>query len=534
MHEAPALDHLGKLSYGLMRIGDRELAIPTQNLREALTPPPQLPRLLTGSELVAGAVNVRGVAVPVLDIHATLGLPPRETPPSRVVLVSHGQHLFGVQVDALGGVVNVQAEQCQPVDVMAPEQANLIREILSLDDGRRLVSVLCLEGILKLANVPVSRVTDVRQLTATPRDTPQTVGSDQATQRWQPCLMFDCEDMALCIDAHVVDTVIDLDASQAHFVPDPHRAGGHVGILQTDSRKLAVLDTLALLQLGMCRPDTHRQVLVIRVQGRPLGLLIQRVAQITRADVSTLRDIPTMAFEAPDMFEGILPGGHARHHLKIAAPALMQRNEVASMASIHGRYLMDNQDTTRATTGANAASRRDVYLTYYAGGETASPLNQVREILHMPTELMRIQRSGDCRLGVFNHRGAPIPIVDLCTLLGQAHAPAPHNQRLLLIEVKHGLLALRVDRVRSIEQIPWQHAPLAQDQFRHADPLTAALNARELLTLAHEGDKRCIPGLDLKRVALALEARFTQSMPPAQTPEPLTNAQLIGDLMATT
>jgi len=502
----------GVIPVGLLQLGPFEAAIPTQYLREAVDCPPSLSRLASSSPHVAGALDLRGELIAVVDLRHALNLPPSTVEHPRIVIVQHRGFVFGIIVDALGGVIALSARQSQPVEVLKPSEAPLIREVFSIDDGRRVISMLCLDGVISQTDVPLTRAIDrAEHRHATRPD-----------HHWTPCLLFEAGTTRLALNAHHVDTVLHLDATGFQ----ERRRGHCLGLVQTDSRRLAVLDTLGLLGLGQSDVSHDRQVLVVRVGDDCVGLLIHHVAQISRMDDSTLRPIPRMAFIEPDLFDGMLPlAGHG-DFLRIAVDRLLDLNEVSTLAQIHGRAL---HNTASSRQQQQQAMTQQVYLTFKVGHEVACALGQIREILPMPSDLTPIDRPGDPRVGLMTHRGQVIPVIDLLRLSGLPDAPPDADNRLLLLDLPGGgAIAFRVERVYAIEQARWSHAPVAVDQLRQETDVRKALLTRSLLTLGEASAQRGVPALDLLTLALAVRDQLqgpAPISPPADAPEPETETE---------
>jgi purine-binding chemotaxis protein CheW len=483
---------------GLIRIGEIEFAVPAEYLREAIDYPPQLSKLLSSSPHVAGAVDVRDELIAVVDLRHALGLPPCTERGRQIIIVKHRGYVFGVVVDSLGGVVSVPDTACQPIEVLKPLEAPLIRQVVALNQGSRVISILCLEGVMHQTDVPLTKAAPVQDLR-------QQLGTGK---QWSPYLLFECGRTRLAIDANSVDTVINLDGLGTSFTPSQ----GCMGLVHNESRKLAVLDPLALLALGQSDLSANRQVLVLKVGPDAVGLLINRVNHIQRLNDATIRPVPALAFARPEAFEGMIPVDAHGDFLKISVAALQALQEIQSMASIHGRGA-----SAQAQAKLKAANN-EVYLTFKAGVETAALLRQVREILPFPTSFTPIDRPGDARVGLFTHRELTVPIVDLMRLCGLQADPVDGESRLLLVDGEHGTLAFQVERVYAIEHAQWAHAPIATDQLRGLDTLEAAIRTRGLLTLVREGEgQRGVPALNLQALARALEARYRPPEPQPTT-----------------
>lgn len=468
---------------GLFTIGPMELAVPVQCLREAIDEPEHLSRLPTPSPHVAGGIDVRQELITVLDLRPALGLPCTGTHADhRVIILHHKGYVFGLRVDSLGEVVPVPSQGSLPVEVLRSQAPPLIRDVFSLDDGRRVISGLCLDGVMQLAEVPLTRVADRAAELAMRR----------VHQQWSPYLMFEVGTTRLCLHADLVDTVIHLDSMGTRFSP----ARACIGVVEDDSRKLAVLDVLDLLGLGHTVLRDNRQVLVLKVRQKMVGLLVRQVSRIARQDDQTLRPVPAIAFEHPEHFLGMLPVEGLGEFLKIDGERLVNMEAVTSMATVHGSPTQAARQDQRALA--------EVFLTYRVGVEIASPLRCIREILPFPPEHTPIERAGDARVGLMNHREQVVPMFSLPMLCGLPRPPCSPDTRLLLLEAPAGLLALEVEAVLGIESAQWRHPPIHQSQTRGMPPLQQALHTRGLLTLGTAEQPRGVQTLNLQAVAAAL------------------------------
>jgi len=487
------------VTMGLLHIGPMALAIPVQYLREAVDMPATLSRMPTPSRHVLGGVDVRRELITVLDLRPALNLPaapPHQ--PQRIVIIEHQGLVFGLSADRLGEVVQVRAQDCQPVKVLQPDGPPLVREIFSLDEGQRVLSVLCLDGIVQLSGTPLTQAADRQAELALRR----------VHQQWSPYLMFEAGHTRLCIHADLVDTVIHLDSLGSRFTP----SRGCIGVLANDTRKLAVLDALDLLGLGHTTLRDNRQVLVLKVQGRSVGLLVREVNRIARQDDRTLRPVPALAFDRPELFAGLLPLEGLGDFLKIDGERLCALEPVRNMASIHGSATQAGQRATHAGS--------DVYLLYRVGQELASSLRSIREILPFPSQFTPIDRAGDARVGLMRHRDEVVPIFNLATLCGQ-HAPSRSaDTRLLLIEGPQGPIALEVEQVMGIEPAQGTHPPLHKQQASQGSRLQQALHTRSLLFLGQDDQRRSMQTLDLPRLVQALQGDALPAPAVAPTPSP--------------
>jgi len=125
----------------LFTLDDRRFALPVAQAREAL-PAMAMAPLAGAPGVVEGVVDVRGAVVPVLDLRARFGLPPRPlSADDHLVLAEAGARLVALRVD-------------RATDVVALDDAELLAARADDPALRHLAGVLRLpDGLALLADV---------------------------------------------------------------------------------------------------------------------------------------------------------------------------------------------------------------------------------------------------------------------------------------------------------------------------------------------------------------------------------------------
>lgn len=105
-------------------------------------------RIPQAPHYVLGVLDLRGTIVPVLDLRLRFGLARNESPATTVtVIVTVSGRPFGVVVDAVSDVVDIQAEQISPVpDMGTTVDTEYLRGLTSIQG--RMVLLLDLEKLL--------------------------------------------------------------------------------------------------------------------------------------------------------------------------------------------------------------------------------------------------------------------------------------------------------------------------------------------------------------------------------------------------
>jgi purine-binding chemotaxis protein CheW len=96
------------------RLGDEEYALDILRIREIikLRPITEVPR---APAYILGIISVRGQVIPVIDLRVRLRLPVRPFgKTARVLIVTRGEEIYGLMVDAVRQVVRMRDEDVEP------------------------------------------------------------------------------------------------------------------------------------------------------------------------------------------------------------------------------------------------------------------------------------------------------------------------------------------------------------------------------------------------------------------------------------
>lgn len=80
---------------------------------------------------------------------------------------------------------------------------------------------------------------------------------------------------------------------------------------------------------------------------------------------------------------------------------------------------------------------------------------KVREVIHMP-KINPLASTVQGVEGIFELRGAPIPAINLCTILGDAPAPLDPEDQIIVTEFAHKRAGFIVHQTNRIRRVPWE------------------------------------------------------------------------------
>jgi purine-binding chemotaxis protein CheW len=293
-------------------------------------------------------------------------------------------------------------------------------------------------------------------------------------------------------------------------------ARGHCrGVIPYAGRQVPAVDLMALCGLGRLGEHGPRQAFVMQLPAGMVAFLVEKVLDVVRTRPADLIAVPACALARPALFAGALPAsqpavGDTRNagtgsiaRLVLDSTALRSDETVASLAATNTALPDAGTLQGVAAPGSRTAAAWRDMLTYEVGGESATPLEQVAEILPYSADLATFD--ADRRmLGVLVHRGRSVPVLCLSRLLTGRAADITPVTSVLVVEAGGELMGFVVPALKAIEPAAWE-PELPALGLQGSDEFTQATQARKLALVGSGANERMLPVLDLKRIARSIQ-----------------------------
>jgi purine-binding chemotaxis protein CheW len=494
--------------YGVFHTGNVRVALPLDELREVIMRPPSFSQLPTTSPGLLGAVNLRHIVIPVLDLCRLAGYENEDNSNGRViVIVAVGDQMFGLLAEEIEGVARVTQEALMETSVAGGLPALFSHTFERTEDGE-VVSLLDAEAISKLPGVPVVRDTGTRTSVVG-------IGEINTDSSRRTVLLLRCGPIGLCIDVGHVHSVI----PQLTLHSSPLEGSTCRGVVHLQDKAVPAVDPLVLLGLGNLPDDGNLRGLVIALPRGLVVLTVSDIADIVSVPVGDVLPLPPVGMRKDGFIVGVMRIESGDQHLLLDGEALRADAELDALGnlgvSLHPGDAAARPVGTQATPGekdtADTAAVREKegpdgrrvvpsvrkFLTYHVGMEVATPLNQITEILPYPQHAIALE--GGSLLGIFTHRRLSVPLLSLPTLLGMYDDLDMATARVLLVDAPGGeLIGFVVPALQAIEDSVWEETARAEG----GDP-GSLLQRGPLVKIGTEAQGRLLPNIDLNALVAA-------------------------------
>ncbi|GAA4375184.1 hypothetical protein GCM10023146_28980 [Nocardioides caricicola] len=472
--------------YGLVGLGELDLALPLSALREVVPRPSALAPLPVSAPGLVGAMALRSIVLPVIDLRPQLDL--HDAPENQVVVVvAHEHRMVGLVVDQVRGVARIPDADLVPFGVATGDL--LVSHAFLHGDERLPVSVLDAAQLLGLPGVP--------SVSDQPVAVAEVTESSEESGTAPSLTLVRCGSQVLALDVDAIHTTIPL----TRVDPSPLTGRDCLGTTTYAGREVAVVDPMSFVGLPALQDDDVRAGVVLDLGVGQVVLAVTDLVELRAAGAEIL-PVPRLAAHRPDLVSGMLELGDGAclvldcHGLRtdgvlLALAAVNIEVDAGTATTVDLAGAIAGGATGGAATGAPA------YVTYVAGVGLATPLEQVVEILPWSTSLTP-SAVADV-LGTVVHRGHVVPVLSLARVLGHEPAEQGPSSCLLLVALGHEQAAFAVDSLVGIEPLEWSDPEHAGRVLEHPD---RAVQAAPLVRLA--GSTRLVPDLDLRELARLL------------------------------
>lgn len=114
-------------------LNNEEYTIPILKVREIIGLPP-ITKMPQSPPYIEGVTNIRGSIIPILNIKRRAGLEGAEQKGDRVIIVASGKAAYGILVDGITGVINIDESSIEPPENVINRTSDIIGGVIKLDN----------------------------------------------------------------------------------------------------------------------------------------------------------------------------------------------------------------------------------------------------------------------------------------------------------------------------------------------------------------------------------------------------------------
>ncbi|MDR3446171.1 MULTISPECIES: chemotaxis protein CheW [unclassified Dyella] len=433
--------------FGSFHLGDTELVLPVAAVQEVVNYPSVVTQVPLAPSYLLGLFNLRGRLIPIVHLGEVLELPergPREG--AKIAIVEFRQGRVGLLFDATGEILRVPAEQKVMFSGIdgAP---SMIGGALKLDGGQRILQILSVDALHRLPDMPMPRgdaqASDPARLRAAQGQRRQGVS-------------FRVNDTRLALPMGAIHEIIRVPELLSSVLASELC----LGMLNLRGNTVPVVDFARFLGLPSTASPTAvagdfedaRRIVVLRQKDMDFGLLVDDVESIVSYRDEELLAIPSFHAEQPPLFTGCISREAAPDILLIDELALLSDATVADITQGH-RELYSVESTAERGQGKRRSGVRETYVTFRLEQLMGMRIDQLREVIDFPSDMMQPPGAPDYVRGILNLRRKLVTIIDMRSLYGMKSYADVRAAKVLVVENDEEKFGLVVDAIENIVTI---------------------------------------------------------------------------------
>ncbi len=421
-------------------VGQESFGIDIMNVQEIIRTPsitliPQAP------DYVEGVTNLRGNILPVIDTRIKFGMEKVSRDiSSRVIVVDVQGRKVGLSVDSVAEVLRVADDLIEAAPAMGAEDTTAaISGMVKVGDKKRLVMILQAD---KLCSIGQKNSDDYSSI----RSARNTVQEEKLLEEVQlVSFLLGKEEFALEIE-HVREII-----RYPQIVKVPNVPPYIKGVISLRDNLMPIIDLRVKLETGNDTITDSTRVVVIDVNGIRIGLVVDRVYEVSRIPRDTIFPPPqALVNEGGDRLQGIARINGGKRIIMLLDPReIMTKEELKDMGSVEPADIESVQDDGYM----DSSDEEQMVVFKLADEQYGVRINQVQEINRL-SKITKVPRAPRFVEGVVNLRGDVIPVIDLRKRFDMEYKNYTEFTRIIVSDINRKKIGIIVDEVLEVLRIP--------------------------------------------------------------------------------
>ncbi|MGE5391331.1 MAG: chemotaxis protein CheW [Deltaproteobacteria bacterium] len=434
-------------------LGQENFGVDIMNVQEiiripAITVIPQAP------SYVEGVTNLRGDILPVIDTRSRFGMEKTErSTSSRVIVIDVRGKKVGLSVDAVSEVLRVESERIEKAPAMVSGlDASNITGMVKVNNGNSLVMILDAPTLCNIGSGEKSEKTGWH-------------GSKETAARQEDRKLEEVQLVSFLLDneefALEIENVREI-IRYPEVVKVPNMPAYVKGVISLRENLMPIIDLRLKLDTGSDDITDSTRVMVVDVNNTRIGLVVDRVYEVTRIPRDTIFPPPqALNMDSAEKLKGIarIDGGK-RIIMLIDPGSIITQEELEDIGSMD--TAIDSDFTEEESTFIDSLDEEQMVVFKLNNEQFGVRITQVQEINRL-TKITKVPRAPRFVEGVINLRGVVIPLIDLRKRFEIEAKEYNEFTRIIVSDINNKKIGIVVDEVLEVLRIPAIYLEKAPD-----------------------------------------------------------------------
>lgn len=218
---------------------------------------------------------------------------------------------------------------------------------------------------------------------------------------------------------------------------------------------LPIIDGRTKFNLERKEKDENSRVLVIDVDGKATGIIVDKVSEVMRVPTSDIEDTPEIVRNIDDDFiDGVVKLNNGQRLVMLLD--VVKALKVRDLAKDKNESPEDNINYTSESISATedkSVDEEQLVSFIIDQEEYAFEIMKVQEIIRVP-QIVKVPNCEDFIEGVLSLRDNLLPIINLRKYFGMAHTEINDHKRILVVDMGSFTAGIMVDKVSEVLRVP--------------------------------------------------------------------------------
>ncbi len=260
-----------------------------------------------------------------------------------------------------------------------------------------------------------------------------TVGGDA-----QQFVIFHVDDESFAVPLSEVQEIIRMP----EVVHVPLSPPALEGLANLRGSVLPVIRLRQVFGVGDVEHDDATRVVVLD-QGRPIGLVVDRVANVVTVDADRIEAASSIKGTVDaDLLTGMIKDQDGQSMVMILDAGKVVCREFKAIGKAAGSALADatrasgSNDERRFEVDTDGSDESQLVSFEVAGQEYALPIEKVQEIVQIPGQITEVPNTPSHVLGVMTLRNRLLPLVSLRDMFGLPHEDVSDANKIVVVSME--------------------------------------------------------------------------------------------------
>ena len=411
------------------------MALPIELVQEVVNYPERVTPVPLAPSFFMGLFNLRGMIVPIINLNELLNLPPQtDFSQKKIAITTYQDIKVGMIFDSTSEILKIHEDEAYQENI----SGGVIKGILKLNQGDRLLQVIDVENLIKLENFP-HIMSKIRLASASEQET-------KNRQKKKQSITFSVNDFKMAFAMEDIVEIIKVPELQKSHVNYPFSRG----LVNLRGMMIPVVDLGHFLSRAPKREVTpeelsHKRIIFLGLaEGFKLGVLIDSVEAIVPYFENDVLPVHNLDEAQQGFFKGLL----TEDILFMNTDFFLEHPEIGQTIKGHAKLY---QNVTTQTK--KKMSGKETFISFMIDTEFCFPILDIKEVIEFPQNVTRPIGSPAHLVGIYNLRGHAI------TLISLKAGTSFEKKKVIILKLGDDHVGLVVDSVENIFSV------FAEDKF---------------------------------------------------------------------